>query len=92
MTQMKLLLLILLASSLVTSSFGYQGEVKSNDTPQPDRWHGLILDESTPEDAVKVLGKPSEDKPQPNNLQHIDPRLSKAKVNMRDLSLRNRQA
>jgi hypothetical protein len=29
---------------------------------RPDRWHGLVLDESSPADALKVLGNPSEDK------------------------------
>lgn len=32
------------------------------DRPQPDRWRGLILDESTYNDAVRVLGQPSSDK------------------------------
>lgn len=30
--------------------------------PKPDRWRGMIIDESTPEDAIKGLGKPKEDK------------------------------
>src|SRR5436190_20578671 len=28
---------------------------------QPDRWRGLILSESTPEDAIQVLGKAEKD-------------------------------
>jgi hypothetical protein len=32
------------------------------DKPLPDRWHGLILDQSTPDDAQKALGIPSSDK------------------------------
>src|SRR5258705_3230427 len=32
---------------------------QDNDNPQPDRWRDLVLDQSTPEDALKVLGKPS---------------------------------
>jgi hypothetical protein len=28
----------------------------------PDRWHGLIIDQSTPEDAIKILGQPASDK------------------------------
>lgn len=30
---------------------------------QPDQWRGLVLDQATPEDAIKVLGKPEKDKP-----------------------------
>ncbi len=30
--------------------------------PKPDRWRGLILDESTPDDALKALGRPAKDK------------------------------
>lgn len=29
---------------------------------KPDRWHGLILDQSTPEDVIKLLGTPVSDK------------------------------
>jgi hypothetical protein len=27
--------------------------------PKPDRWRGLVIDEATPEDAIKALGQPS---------------------------------
>jgi hypothetical protein len=33
-----------------------------DDKPQPDRWRGLILDQSTPEDAIRILGQPDKDK------------------------------
>lgn len=33
------------------------------DRPQPDRWRGLVLDQATPEDAIRVLGQPESDKP-----------------------------
>lgn len=33
----------------------------AQDNPQPDRWHGLILDQSTPEDVVRVLGQSKND-------------------------------
>ncbi|MCA1589511.1 MAG: hypothetical protein LC730_07220 [Acidobacteria bacterium] len=29
---------------------------------QPDRWRGLVIDESTPEHAVNILGQPASDK------------------------------
>jgi hypothetical protein len=32
---------------------------QDSDKPQPDRWRDLVLDQSTPEDASRVLGKPS---------------------------------
>lgn len=32
---------------------------QDSDNPQPDRWRDLVLDQSTPLDALKVLGKPS---------------------------------
>jgi hypothetical protein len=35
---------------------------QEQDKPKPDRWRGLVLDQSTPEDAVKILGQPSQDK------------------------------
>lgn len=31
------------------------------DSPRPDRWRGLVLDEATPEDAFTVLGKAEKD-------------------------------
>ncbi|MFN2493643.1 MAG: hypothetical protein ABR501_12260 [Pyrinomonadaceae bacterium] len=31
---------------------------QDTDGPQPDRWRGLILDKSTPADAIKALGHP----------------------------------
>jgi len=29
----------------------------------PDRWHGLVIDESTPERMIEILGTPKSDKP-----------------------------
>ena len=31
-------------------------------TPRPDGWRELIVDVSTPDDAMRILGKPSSDK------------------------------
>lgn len=31
------------------------------DSPKPDRWRGLVLDQSTPDEAINILGKPSKD-------------------------------
>jgi hypothetical protein len=38
----------------------------------PDRWRGLILDQSTSEDAIKILGQPVEDKFDRIRIQKID--------------------
>lgn len=35
---------------------------ESEEKAQPDRWRGLILDQSTPEDATRILGQPNKDK------------------------------
>jgi hypothetical protein len=34
---------------------------QEQDGAKPDRWRGLILDESTTEDAIKLLGQPKKD-------------------------------
>jgi hypothetical protein len=31
------------------------------DKPLPDRWHGMILNQTSPDDAIKALGAPSKD-------------------------------
>lgn len=49
---MKTLILFLVLSAF--AGFGF--------SQQPDRWHGLIIDESTPEQAAAVLGPPNGDK------------------------------
>lgn len=46
----------LLACLLLTVS------ICAQDQPQPDRWRGLVLDESTPAQAIATLGQPKEDK------------------------------
>jgi hypothetical protein len=33
----------------------------ANDAPRPDRWRGLVIDESSPADAIRVLGQPAKD-------------------------------
>ncbi len=34
---------------------------QEQDKPQPDKWRGLVLDESTPEDALRILSLPAKD-------------------------------
>jgi hypothetical protein len=43
-------------------AFGVANMAQEQDKPLPDRWHGLILDQSTVDDALKALGKTSSDK------------------------------
>lgn len=47
---------------------------------QPDRWSGLIINESTPDDAVRILGKVSKDKIGTLKIKKIDSWLSKEKM------------
>jgi hypothetical protein len=49
---------------------------QDQDSPQPDRWRGLIINESTPEDAIKVLGKPSKDKMEGAHTYPLNQRLT----------------
>src|SRR6266404_6227667 len=35
----------------------------AQDKAQADRWHGLVLDQSTPDDAIKTFGQPKKDGP-----------------------------
>jgi hypothetical protein len=48
----------LTALLLFTVAIGAQ----ETDGPKPDRWRGLILDQSTPADAIKTLGTPKKDR------------------------------
>ncbi len=45
---------------------------------QPDRWHGFIIDESTPEQAIVALGKPDSDKTDSCRVYQLDRLLTKA--------------
>lgn len=46
-------------------------------TAQPDRWKGLILGETTQEQAVAILGQPKNNKPQKIRIQKIGDWLGK---------------
>lgn len=50
-----ILVLLLLASPTLAYS-------QDSESAKPDRWRGLILDQSTPEDAIRILGQPASDK------------------------------
>lgn len=44
---------------------------------QPDRWRGLVLSETTPEQAIAILGAPKESKPRKIRVQKIGEWLSR---------------
>jgi hypothetical protein len=52
------LILTLTLSVLCFSTLSAQEQ----DKPQPDRWHGLVLEQSTPDDATRSLGAAKGDK------------------------------
>jgi hypothetical protein len=45
---------------------------------QPDRWHELIIDQSSPEDAIRILGKPVEDKTDSFRVYKIEDWITKS--------------
>lgn len=47
--------------ALLISICAALGIAQEQDKPMPDRWRGLILDQSTAEDAIKILGKPAKE-------------------------------
>jgi len=56
-------------------------ENKEQDKAQADRWRGLILDQSSPDDAIKTLGTPVSDKNDKFKPYPLDKRIStKGKV------------
>jgi hypothetical protein len=50
----------ILATLILILSFG--AVAQEQDKPMPDRWRGLVIDQSTPEDAIRILGEPKKDK------------------------------
>lgn len=56
----------ILACALVTNA---QATV---DRAQPDGWHGLVIDQSTPQDAINLLGKPASDKLDSVDIHGVD--------------------
>lgn len=60
---MKLLFTFAMLSCLTLTAFGQTDKAQTyTDSPKPDRWRGLVIDEATPDDAIKLLGKPKKDK------------------------------
>ncbi|HLM00128.1 MAG TPA: hypothetical protein VK400_03670 [Pyrinomonadaceae bacterium] len=60
---MKTLLTFTILLCLALTALGQTDEMQTkSDSPKPDRWRGLVIDEATPDDAIKLLGKPDKDK------------------------------
>jgi hypothetical protein len=53
---MRLTLLLILTLCFSSVAFAQEQE-----RPLPDRWRGLVIDKSTPEDAIARLGQPTKD-------------------------------
>ncbi len=53
----------LIVSIILAPLFIVVAAAQAQDSPKPDRWHDLILDQSTPDDVIKVLGQPKSDRP-----------------------------
>ena len=75
---MKLLITLTLAAifmfTCVCAAFAQE-----QDKPMPDRWRGLIIDESTPEDAIRILGQPQSDKLSDLPVQRINNWITKTR-------------
>lgn len=55
-TLVRISMLLCVVFSLTALSYALE-----QDHPLPDRWRGLVLDQSTPEDGIRILGKPAKD-------------------------------
>lgn len=60
---MKTLFTLSVLLCLGLCAFGQAEIAKTkSDSPRPDRWRGLVIDEATPDDAIKLLGTAKKDK------------------------------
>jgi hypothetical protein len=76
---------LLLFSTLI---FCISALAQDQDKPMPDRWHGLIIDQSTPEDAIKALGQPVSDKDESFRPYPFDKRISTKGKTFRQLKFK----
>jgi hypothetical protein len=61
--QMTRTIVLLIANLLMlTANITGQDSKEESKSALPDRWRGLILNQSTPDDAIRILGNPAEDK------------------------------
>ena len=56
-----LLLLSIIPSGLMAQDKPEKKKEEKQEKPMPDRWRGLVIDESTPEDVIAKFGKPAKD-------------------------------
>jgi hypothetical protein len=47
-------------------------QAANEEGPRPDRWRGLVLDQSTPTDARNILGDPASDRPDRLFIYHVN--------------------
>src|SRR5687768_2248436 len=52
---------IILATALVLF-FAVFVQSQEQSSPKPDTWRGLVIDASTPDDAIKTFGQPKKDR------------------------------
>jgi hypothetical protein len=76
-------LLLLLAFAFCVSALAQE-----QDKPMPDRWHGLVIDQSTPEDAIRALGQPVSDKNESFRPYPFDKRISTKGKTFRQLKFK----
>jgi hypothetical protein len=62
---------------------------QEQDKPMPDRWHGMIIDKSTPDDAIKALGQPLTDKPETFKPYPLEKRITSKGRIFRQLHYKN---
>ena len=51
-------------------------QYEDQDSPLPDRWRGLVIDESVPEDAIRILGKPDKDRMEGESTYPLNRRIT----------------
>jgi hypothetical protein len=72
----------------LTLTFCASALSQEQDKPMPDRWHGLIINQSTPEEAIKALGQPVSDKNESFRPYPFDKRISTKGKTFRQLKFK----
>jgi hypothetical protein len=79
---MKLSHIALCFALLLTFSASSSAQIRppvqdqGQDGPLPDRWRGLVIDESVPEDAIRILGKPDKDRMEGESTYPLNRRIT----------------
>lgn len=69
-------------------AFGVSAFAQETDKPSPNRWHGLTIDQSTPEDAIAALGQPVSDKTESFRPYPFEKRISTKGKTFRQLKFK----